>query len=257
MMPDKSPFLAKYPGDAEQSADSSGINRGTSLTDRLANYLDRRFEVSLRESTIWTEVKSGFISWMTMSYIMVVNPVILRQCSRDKDHPLPAAPLMGATAISSVIGCLVCGLWANMPLGLMPGMGLNAYFVFGICHNFDVSFQEALSCVFASGLLLLVLSQLGVCHWLVKTILSQHLKNAITVSIGMFQAMIGFQIMGLVVGSPDTLVTLGDLSFSNTKLYVSMLGFLPGGRNVVSAGTRSAADWHLANRYMQLDTGHY
>merc|ERR1719440_756863 len=159
-----------------------------------------------------------------MSYILVVNPVVILGNARKPD-PIPVAPLMSATAVSSVVGCLLCGLWANMPLGLMPGMGLNAYFVFGICHTFDVSFQEALTCAFMAGFLLLVLSQLGVCHWLVKTILSQHLKNAITVSIGMFQAMIGFQIMGLVVGSPDTLVTLGDMSFSNTKLYVSMLGF--------------------------------
>merc|ERR1719498_2257169 len=155
-----------------------------------------------------------------MSYILVVNPVILGNAGKS----VPQAALMSASATSSVVGCLLCGLWANMPLGLMPGMGLNAYFVFGICHTFEVTIQEAFSCAFASGLLLLVLAQGGVCHWLVKTILSQHLKNAITVSIGMFQAMIGFQIMGLVVGSPDTLVTLGDLSLSNKKLYVSMIG---------------------------------
>merc|ERR1740117_1287108 len=149
-----------------------------------------------------------------MSYIMVVNPVILSKAQRAGQSPLPMGSLMSATATSSVVGCLVCGLWANMPLGLMPGMGLNAYFVFGICHNFDVSFEQALSCTFFSGLLLFVLAQLKVVGWLVKTILSQYLKNAITVSIGMFQAMIGFQIMGLVVGSSDTLVTLGDISFS-------------------------------------------
>merc|ERR1719440_2321641 len=103
-----------------------------------------------------------------MSYIMVVNPVILRN-STSRRHPEDMAPLMSATAFSSVVGCLLCGLWANMPLGLMPGMGLNAYFVFGICHTFDVSFQEALTCAFMAGFLLLVLSQLGVCHWLVKT----------------------------------------------------------------------------------------
>merc|ERR1719440_927986 len=102
-----------------------------------------------------------------MSYIMVVNPVILSQCREP--NLLPTAPIMGATAASSVIGCFLCGLWANMPLALMPGMGLNAYLVFGICHNFGVTFQEALSCSFMSGLILLVLAQLGVCHFLVKT----------------------------------------------------------------------------------------
>lgn len=230
MNPDKSPYVGapppdvRKPGDVElDTAGGRGIVQ-VLARDRLGAYLDKRFEVSKRGSTVGTEVKAGFISWMTMSYIMVVNPVILAN-ARSRANPLPLAPLMGATAMSSFLGSLLVGLWANMPLGLMPGMGLNAYFVFGICHNFDVTLAQALSCGFMSGLLLLVLSQLGVCHWLVKTILSQHLKNAITVSIGMFQAMIGFQIMGLVVGSPDTLVTLGDLSFSNTKLYVSMTGF--------------------------------
>merc|ERR1719440_825698 len=105
---------------------------------------------------------------MTMSYILVVNPVILGNAAQP-GQTIPQAALMSATATSSVVGCLLCGLWANMPLGLMPGMGLNAYFVFGICHTFDVSFQEALTCAFMAGFLLLVLSQLGVCHWLVKT----------------------------------------------------------------------------------------
>jgi len=213
MRPDQSPFLPKAP--------MEDLGPDASLRDKVVRYLDHRFEITERDSTVWLEVKSGFISWMTMSYIMVVNPVIL-----GKAQPgLSQGALMSATAVSSVVGSLLCGLWANMPLGLMPGMGLNAYFVFGICHNFDVSFEQALSCTFFSGLLLFVLAQLKVVGWLVKTILSQYLKNAITVSIGMFQAMIGFQIMGLVVGSSDTLVTLGDISFSNTTLYVSMLGF--------------------------------
>jgi len=219
MTPDKSPFLPKSPQEPRTADSNAG------LRERVAVYLDNRFEVSQRESSIWTEVKAGSISWMTMSYIMVVNPTILVNAATAA-NPISMAPLMSATAMSSVVGCLLCGLWSNMPLGLMPGMGLNAYFVYGICHTFDVSLQQAFSCAFASGALLLVLSQAGVCHWLVKTVLSQHLKNAITVSIGMFQAMIGFQIMGLVVASPDTLVTLGDMSFSNTKLYISMFGFV-------------------------------
>jgi AGZA family xanthine/uracil permease-like MFS transporter len=226
-MMDKSPLLLvpKYSADAEANGPEAFMRPPARMfRARLARYLDERFEVSLRDSTIFNEVKAGFISWMTMSYILVVNPVILSHAQTHHNH-ISQAALMSATAASSVVGCLLCGLWANMPLGLMPGMGLNAYFVFGICHTFKVSLQESLSCSFMSGLALLILSQSGVIHWLVKTVISQHLKNAITVAIGMFQAMIGFQIMGLVVGSPDTLVTLGDLSLSNHKLYVSLVGF--------------------------------
>lgn len=222
MKVDKSPFL---PRPSDQDAEAGNTVKGEpSFKRRLVVYLDRRFEVSKRDSTVFTEVKAGFISWMTMSYILVVNPVILMN-AQTASNPINQASLMSATAASSVVGCLLLGLWANMPLGLMPGMGLNAYFVYGICQTFDVTLQEAFSCAFASGLILFVLSQIGVCHWLVKTVLSQHLKNAITVSIGLFQAMIGFQIMGLVVGSPDTLVTMGDFSLSNEKLYVSLIGF--------------------------------
>eukprot|EP00972_Heterocapsa_arctica_P048636 7168392-Heterocapsa_arctica.AAC.1 len=75
----------------------------------------------------------------------------------------------------------------------MPGMGLNAYFAFGICHTFDVTWQQALSCTFVSGAVLVVMAMLGICNWVVATILSEHLKKAITVAIGVFQALIGFQ----------------------------------------------------------------
>jgi len=186
--------------------------------------IDRYFDVSARGSTWQTEVRSGFISWMTMSYILVVNPVIL--CNSDPSNPIPLEPVMTATALSAAVGSLIVGLWGDAPLGLMPGMGLNAYFAFGICRAFHVSFDQAMSCCFVSGALLLLLTALGVCNWLVEKVLSDHLKKAITVAIGIFQALIGFQVMGLVVSSPDTLITLGNVSPSNTHLYLAIAGFL-------------------------------
>eukprot|EP00439_Symbiodinium_sp_Y106_P023293 s6219_g2.t2 len=171
--------------------------------------------VTEKGSTLQTEIRAGFINWMTMCYILVVNPVILGSADPDSHETI-----MTATAVSSAIGCLVVALSSDAPLGLMPGMGLNAYFSFGICRSF-----HALSCCFVSGAALLLLAVLGVCQWIVTTVLSEHLKKAITVAIGVFQALIGFQVMGLVVASPNTLVTLGDVGWSNKQLYLALMGF--------------------------------
>lgn len=189
---------------------------------RLARSVDDAFGITARRSTISTEVRGGCISWMTMSYIMVVNPVIISKA--DPSDPRLVEHVMFATAMSAAVGSLFVGVFANAPLGLMPGMGLNAYFAFGICLAFSVSWREALSCCFVSGLLLCILSAAGVCQAIVRMVLSDHLKKAITVAIGLFQALIGFQVMGLVVSSPDTLVTMGDMSSSNQQLYLSLVG---------------------------------
>eukprot|EP00930_Biecheleria_cincta_P006199 TRINITY_DN107180_c0_g1_i1.p1 TRINITY_DN107180_c0_g1~~TRINITY_DN107180_c0_g1_i1.p1 ORF type:complete len:540 (+),score=102.22 TRINITY_DN107180_c0_g1_i1:53-1672(+) len=185
--------------------------------------LDKRFGVMARGSDLQTEIRAGFINWMTMSYILVVNPVIL--AAADEVNPVSTAALMTATALAACIGSLVVALIGDAPLGLMPGMGLNAYFSFGICRTFGVSFGQAMSCCFVSGFLLLILTALGICNFIVSKVLSEHLKKAITVAIGIFQALIGFQVMGLVVSSPDTLVAMGDLGFSNTQLYLALAGF--------------------------------
>jgi len=185
--------------------------------------LDQFFQVTERGSCLQTEVRSGFINWMTMSYILVVNPVILG--SADPSSHISAETIMTATAVSAAVGSFIVGLCGNAPLGLMPGMGLNAYFSFGICRAFNVTFGQAMSCCFVSGAALLLLALLGVCQWIVTTVLSEHLKKAITVAIGVFQALIGFQVMGLVVASPNTLVTLGDVTWSNKQLYLALAGF--------------------------------
>jgi len=200
--------------------------------------LDDFFKVTGRGSTIATEVRAGCISWMTMSYIMVVNPVIISKAGINGD--LPPESVMAATALSASVGSFVVGVIGDAPLGLMPGMGLNAYFTFGICHNFGLSWQEALSCCFVSGLALLLLALCGVCHWVVSKVLSEHLKKAITVAIGIFQALIGFQVMGLVVMSKDTLVTLGDLELSNQKLILAIAGFCVISAMLVRGGVHGA-----------------
>jgi len=207
--------------DGNEISDISPVRKGANSS--WSQKLDEFFKVTEKGSTLQTEIRAGFINWMTMCYILVVNPVILG--SADPDSHVSTETIMTATAVSSAIGCLVVALSSDVPLGLMPGMGLNAYFSFGICRSFHVTFGQALSCCFVSGAALLLLAVLGVCQWIVTTVLSEHLKKAITVAIGVFQALIGFQVMGLVVASPNTLVTLGDVGWSNKQLYLALMGF--------------------------------
>merc|ERR1719161_2967926 len=134
--------------------------------------------------------------------------------------------LVSSTALTAAFASFFVGVTSNLPFDVMPGMGLNAYFTFGICQLLDVSWRKALSCCFISGDALLVLSALGTTTW-IQRMVPNHLKKAITVAIGLFQALIGFQTMGLVVSSNATLVTLGDMNFdSDPELYIAIGGFL-------------------------------
>merc|ERR1719359_1203539 len=100
--------------------------------------IDQHFLVSDRGSTIGTEVRSGLVAWMTMSYILLVNPTILHQASTPGDE-FPMDALVSSTALTGAFSSLLVGLTANLPFDLMPGMGLNAYFTFGICQQLKVS----------------------------------------------------------------------------------------------------------------------
>jgi len=192
----------------------------------VCDYLDQHFKVSLRGSTLWSEVRGGCVGWMTMSYIMIVHPAILHVASERSGIGL--APLVTTTALSAAFGTLLVGISTNTPFGLMPGMGLNAYFSYGVCKALGLSYQKALSCSFVGGAVLLFLCLVGACDRIVNYLLSDHLKKAITAAIGLFQAMIGFQVMGLVVDSPDTLVTMVDLTAwqVNAQVYLAIAGLL-------------------------------
>lgn len=188
-------------------------------------WIDAYFKISERGSTVGTEIRSGLVAWMTMSYILLVNPTILHLASTLGDA-FRMDDLVSSTALTAAFASLFVGLTTNLPFCIMPGMGLNAYFTFGICQLLDVSWQKALSCCFVSGVVLLVLSALGTTTW-IQRMVPNHLKKAITVAIGLFQALIGFQTMGLVVSSNTTLVTLGDIDWnSNPSLYIAIAGFL-------------------------------
>lgn len=174
---------------------------------------------SLREHgvSVQGELLAGLTTYLTMAYIVVVNPSIL--AASGIDH----GAAFVATCIAAAIGSALMGMFADLPLALAPGMGLNAYFTFSVVKGMGVSWQVALGAVFLSGLLFLVISLLRVREWLINAI-PMSLKLSIGAGIGLFLGLIGLHEMGVVIGNPVTLVALGDLAKVPTAL--ACMGFL-------------------------------
>ncbi len=163
------------------------------------------------------ELTAGLTTWLTMVYIVVVNPSIMAAAGID-----PGAAFV-ATCLAAAIGSALMGLLANYPIALAPGMGLNAYFAFAVVGGMGVPWPVALGAVFLSGLIFLAVSLLGFREWLINGI-PLSLKLGIAAGIGFFLGLIGLQGMGLVVDNPATLVGLG--SVAAPKVLLSCAGFL-------------------------------
>lgn len=179
--------------------------------------LERLFHLKERGTRVGVEVRAGVVTFLTMAYILFVNPQILAESG------MPASDVVLATALASALATLVMGFYANFPFALAPGMGLNAYFTFGVVMGLGVSWQLALAAVFIEGVLFLVLSLSGV-RSAMMTAIPRSLKLAATSGIGLFLALIGLENAGLVVGDPATLVRLGDLAAPGA--WLALLGLL-------------------------------
>ncbi|HXR86914.1 MAG TPA: NCS2 family permease [Stellaceae bacterium] len=179
--------------------------------------LEQYFQLRAHGTTVRTEIVAGFTTFLTMAYIMFVNPAILSDAGMDR------GAVFVATCIGTAIGTLIMGLYANYPLALAPGMGLNAYFTYGVVKGMHYSWEVALGAVLISGVLFLILSLIKLREWIVDAIPSS-LKMAISAGIGLFLGIIALRNAGIVTGSPDTLVTLGDVKAPSVILAVC--GFL-------------------------------
>ena len=182
-------------------------------------FLERTFQLDAHRTTVRTEVLAGFTTFLTMAYIVLVNPSILSTTG------MPAAGVAAATCLAAGIGCLLMGFIANYPIALAPGMGLNAYFAFTVVQGMGVPWQTALGLVFISGVLFLVLTFAGVRQLIVNAI-PRALFSAIAAGIGLFIAFIGLRGAGLVVTNPATLVGLGNVQAPATQLAVLGLAIL-------------------------------
>lgn len=183
----------------------------------MKNILEKTFKLTENKTTIRKELLAGLITFLTMSYILIVNPSILSTTGMDKDA------LFTSTALATIFATLMMALYAKLPIAQAPGMGLNAFFAFTICGVMGYSWQFALTAVFLEGIIFILLTFFNVRELIVKSI-PKVLKDAIPVGIGLFITLIGLKNANIVVDSPATLVTLGD--FSQHSVWIAMLGLL-------------------------------
>jgi len=179
--------------------------------------LDKFFKITENKSTLKTEVIAGITTFMTMVYILAVNPSILSAAGMDKDA------VFTATALSAVIATLVMALVAKLPFALAPGMGLNAFFAFTVVLGMGYSWQFALTAVFLEGIIFILLTAFNIRELIVNSI-PLNLKHAVSVGIGLFIAFIGLKGTGLITDNPATLVQLGDMK--NPAVYVGLIGVI-------------------------------
>jgi adenine/guanine/hypoxanthine permease len=167
--------------------------------------LERIFHLTENKTTVRTELLAGLTTFMTMAYVVVVNPRILSEAG------MPVDGVLFATCISAALATLVMGLWANYPIALAPGMSLNAYFTYSIVLQRGVPWQTALGVVLLSGLLFLVLTLTNIREQIVNGI-PDCLKHGTAAGIGLFIAFVGFRNAGMIVANPSTFVALGKTS---------------------------------------------
>ncbi|WP_325893615.1 NCS2 family permease [Grimontia sp. NTOU-MAR1] len=167
--------------------------------------LERLFKLKEQGTDIKTEVIAGLTTFLTMAYIIFVNPAILSETGMDR------GAVFVATCLAAAIGCFIMGLVANYPVAQAPGMGLNAFFTYTVVFQMGYSWQVALAAVFLSGVCFIALSLFKVREWIIHSI-PLSLRTGISAGIGMFLALIALQNSGIVVDHPATLVSMGDLS---------------------------------------------
>jgi len=167
--------------------------------------MEKFFKLKAHGTTVRTEIMAGITTFMTMAYILAVNPGILSATG------MPAGGVFTATALSAMIATVVMALIANLPIALAPGMGLNAFFAFTVVLGMGYSWQLALTAVFIEGIIFIVMSLLNIREAIVKSI-PRNIKNAVSVGIGLFIAFIGLQNAGVIINNDATLVSLGDVT---------------------------------------------
>lgn len=178
--------------------------------------LEKKFGLAANGTDVRREVVAGMTTFLTMAYIIFVNPDILSTTGMDRDA------VFVATCLAAALGSAIIALWANWPIAMAPGMGLNAFFAFTVVGAMGFTWQQALGAVFISGVIFLILTLTGVRRWLIAGI-PMSMRSAIAAGIGLFLGLIALQSAGIVVDNPATLVSLGDLTSSGALLAV--LGF--------------------------------
>lgn len=169
----------------------------------------------LKESFSLVELRAGIVTFLSLSYIIIVNPIILSNAG------IPASAVLTATIFVSSISCILMGVWAKLPFALAPGMGINSFFTFSLVLGSGLSWQSALAAVFISGILFIILSIARVRQYIFDMI-PRSLRLAITAGIGLFIAHIGLQWAGVVVTNPNTIVSFGGINPNTIFFFISI-----------------------------------
>ena len=187
----------------------------------INDFLQKKFHLKEKNTNVRTEFTAGLTTFLTCTYILEVNPMILSAAGMDTKS------VLWATAISASIECIAMGLLTNFPFALAPAMGLNSYFAYYVCQTLGLSWQNALFCVFIEGVTFSILSVVGLQEKIVNSIPNE-IKQAISAAIGFFIAFSGFHNSGIIVSDPNNLLTLGNLK--NPGVVLALIGI------VVTAG---------------------
>ncbi len=189
----------------------------TDTTSSSTSFIDRYFGLTAHGTSVRTEFIAGLTTFLTMVYIIFVNPQILSAAGMDK------GAVFVATCIAAAVSTLVMGLYANYPIALAPGMGLNAFFAFTVVLTYKYTWQQALAAVFCSGVLFFLISIFRIREYVINSI-PRNLKFAISAGVGLFLGIIALEEAKIIVDHPVTLVTLGDLK--NPAAILCLLGFV-------------------------------
>ncbi len=182
-----------------------------------SGFLNRYFKLKAKGTSVRTEVVAGITTFVAMAYIIFVNPSILQMAG------IPKEAAVAATIWSAALCTIAMGLFANLPVAMAPGMGLNAFFTFYVCKTVGLSWETALGAVFISGIVFLILTVTKLRQMMIDSV-PMSLKSATVVGIGMFIAFVGLQSSNLIVDSPATKITLG--TFSDPKVCLALLGVI-------------------------------
>jgi len=178
--------------------------------------LEKLFKLSENKTDVRTEIIAGLTTFLTMAYIIFVNPAILSETGMDRGS------VFVATCLAAAIGCFIMGIVANYPIAQAPGMGLNAFFTYSVVFGMGYTWQVALAAVFVSGLLFILLSIFKIREWIINAI-PMSLRTGISAGIGLFLAFIALQGSGIVGDNPATLVSIG--SVTSIQAILAAIGF--------------------------------
>lgn len=183
----------------------------------MKNFLTHYFQFEEKETNFKKEIIGGLTTFLTMAYALFLIPNVLAEAGMPKES------VFMATGLAAAIGTLIMGAIAKFPMGLAPGVGLNAFFAYSVCLGMNIPWETALAGVLASGIIFLIISATGLRELIIKSI-PQDLKFAVSAGIGLFIAFVGFKNAGIVISNPATFVGIGD--FSDPKVLLAIFGVL-------------------------------